>query len=214
MLASAPPSHLQSLENILRDRHASREAFEKINAFIVLLEKWNARINLVRYKDTDELWERHILDSARLFPLIPAGSNTLTDFGSGGGFPGIILALLSPMTVHLIESDERKSAFLFEVSALASAPIHIHTARIESLAAWESDVLTARALAPLKTLIPLTAPFIAKTKICLFQKGQNGVEEMLEAQQLLPEASQIEMHIEPLPGMPNSQVIYIRGGRS
>lgn len=206
--------YINSLEKIIKNENASREAFEKIEAFIGLLEKWNPRINLIRYRDHAELWERHILDCARLLFLIPPKTTILTDFGSGGGFPGIILALLKPMTVHLIESDERKCAFLFEASHSITPSVQIHTARIEALAPWESDVLTARALAPLKKLIPLTEGFIQKTKICLFQKGENGVEEMEEAKKMLPMASQLDMRMVSLPEAPHSHIIYIQGGRS
>ena len=214
MTQNPHPRYLQLLENTLPDLNASREAYERINTFIALLEKWNQRINLIRYANTDELWERHILDCARLLAYMPPETQVLTDFGSGGGFPGVILALLHPMTTHLIESDERKCAFLFEAADIISGKTHIHNARIETLIPWESDVLTARALAPLKKLIPLTQGFIAKSKICLFQKGENGVEEVAEAKRILGENTDMDIRIMPLPGTPHSHIISIKGGKS
>ncbi len=159
----------------------SRETIAKINLFVDLLEKWNKKINLIRYNNHDELWERHILDCANLTHFIPKDTKVLTDFGSGGGFPGIIISIMMDIEVHLIESDERKSIFLKEASKFAKNKVYVHTQRIESIDAWESDVLTARAVAPMVKLIPLTKRFIDKSKICLYQKGKNSVEEIKEA---------------------------------
>jgi 16S rRNA (guanine527-N7)-methyltransferase len=207
----ADDSHFFSkLQKTLPDQNVSRETFSKLEQFIALLEKWNKKINLIRYYSTEELWERHILDCVQLLHLIPNDAKTLIDFGSGAGFPGIIISLFRPMEISLIESDERKCAFLYEASSLSLGQIHIHNSRIESLTPWESDVLTARALASLSNLIPLTNGFIKKTKICLFQKGQNSVEELDEAQKKWD----LEAQIVNILGSPHSNIISIKGGRT
>ncbi len=161
--------------------NVSRETFQNLEHFIALLSKWNKAINLVSYRTEDELWQRHILNSAELINYIPKDSKILTDLGSGGGFPGIIIAILLDIEVHLVESDVRKSVFLTEAAIFAKNKVFVHNARIEEVTPWESDVLTARALAPLADLITMSQHFIKKNKICLFQKGKNSVEEIKEA---------------------------------
>lgn len=164
---------LNKIENV------SRETFSRLEAFIELLTQWNPRINLVSKNSVAEVWQRHVLDSAQLLRYIPQDSKILSDFGSGGGFPGVVLAFLRPWReVHLIESDARKCAFLTQATALCPGNIHIHTQRIETLSPWESDIITARALAPVDKLFELLSCFIQKSKISLFLKGQNVVEEL------------------------------------
>ncbi len=104
-------SQINSMQNV------SRETFLKLEQFINLLLKWNKAINLISksHDMPEDIWNRHILDSAQLAQYIPQDAKTITDFGSGGGFPGLILAILADWQVHLIESDGRKCAFLAEV---------------------------------------------------------------------------------------------------
>ena len=150
--------------------------------YVRLLEKWNPGINLVSPKTVPEVWERHILDSAQLWPLIPDAAKTITDLGSGGGFPGLVLAILGAerdgFHVNLVESDQRKCAFLREVSRETSARATVHTARIEEIDPLLSDVVTARALAPLHRLLPLAAPFVREGGIALFLKGKSARDEL------------------------------------
>jgi 16S rRNA (guanine527-N7)-methyltransferase len=163
--------------------NVSRETFCLLENFVNLLLKWNKSINLVSkaHSTPGDVWKRHILDSIQLASYIPQEAKVITDFGSGGGFPGIILALMGNWEVHLIESDQRKCAFLIEASRVLSRKIYIHNDRIERLEAWESDVLTARALAPLDKLLELTNKFYKTNQLCLFLKGQNMVEEIDKA---------------------------------
>jgi 16S rRNA (guanine527-N7)-methyltransferase len=187
------------------EQNVSRETFLKLEQFINLLLKWNKSINLVskNHGTPEDIWNRHILDSAQLAQYIPANTKTITDFGSGGGFPGIVLAILSDWTLHLIESDGRKCAFLTEAkTALGLNNVIIHNDRIESLKVWESDVITARALAPLDKLLELTHNFYQKTQLCIFLKGQNVVEEISNAStswdityEIYPSKSNIEGRI-------------------
>jgi 16S rRNA (guanine527-N7)-methyltransferase len=161
----------------------SRETFARLEAFVALLLKWNKAINLVSKSQTspEDVWQRHIIDSIQLASYIPKNTRTITDFGSGAGFPGLILAILDKWQVHLIESDQRKCAFLMEATRELPNKVFIHNERIENLEAWDSDILTARALAPLDKLLDLTNNFHKINNICLFLKGQNVVEEIEQA---------------------------------
>src|SRR3954469_13124540 len=94
----------------------SRETRERLDIYADLLRKWQRSINLVGPRTVGDLWNRHFLDSAQLLPLMPPGVSVLVDFGSGAGFPGLVLAILGVKQVHLIESDQRKATFLREVA--------------------------------------------------------------------------------------------------
>ena len=129
----------------------------------------------------NSIWERHITDSAQLFPLLQSHESVITDFGSGAGFPGIILSILGAKEVHLVESDQRKCAFLTEASRLSHCKIVIHNQRIETISPWKSAVITARALAPLPQLLEWILPFYENTTQILFLKGRNSQGELAEA---------------------------------
>ena len=107
-----------------------------------------------------------------------AGVPCLVDLGSGAGFPGMVLAIMGVATVHLIESDQRKCAFLREVARATETPVTLHAARIESLTPFPADVITARALAPLPRLVTYAEPFLTPRTRCLFLKGKNVESEL------------------------------------
>lgn len=150
----------------------------RLERYAALLEKWQPRINLVGPKTLPEVWWRHFYDSAQLLALLPEGTRTLVDLGSGAGFPGLVLAILGIPEVHLIESDQRKAAFLREVSRETSAPATIHAVRVEAVAPFQADAVTARALAPLAKLLPMAERFCGPKTLCLFPKGQDVDEEL------------------------------------
>jgi 16S rRNA (guanine527-N7)-methyltransferase len=160
----------------------SRETLARLEAYVGLLAQWSARINLVGRDTLADPWRRHILDSAQLLPLLPAGAASLLDLGSGAGLPGLILAILGIAGVHLVEADSRKCAFLREAARVTGAAVTIHNARIEAIRPFPVDVVTARALAPLDRLIALAAPFLAPGSLCLFLKGARAEDELTEAQ--------------------------------
>ena len=159
----------------------SRETADKLRAYAELLKKWQARINLVGPATIPDLWRRHFLDSAQLFPLLPSGP--VLDLGSGAGFPGLVLAILRGQgdPVHLAESDGRKGAFLREAIRVTGAPAIVHTSRIEAIEPFEIRALTARALAPVATLLTLAEPFLTHAPKCLFLKGEKLEDELTEA---------------------------------
>jgi 16S rRNA (guanine527-N7)-methyltransferase len=165
----------------------SRETLGRIDAFVELLLRWQRAVHLVAPADLGKLWTRHIADSLQLIELAPSAKQW-ADLGSGGGFPGLVIALAFGARengfVHLVESDQRKAAFLREAIRLTHAPAKVYAERVESVAkrlAAEVDVVTARALAPLPRLLALAAPFFAQGIPALFLKGQDVDNELTES---------------------------------
>lgn len=160
----------------------SRETADKLRLYAELLKKWQVKINLVGPATVPDLWRRHFLDSAQLFPHLPTGP--VLDLGSGAGFPGLVLAILRGEggdPVHLAESDGRKGAFLREAARLTGAPAVVHTSRIEALNPFQIKAITARALAPVATLLTLAESFLTHSPKCLFLKGEKLEDELTEA---------------------------------
>jgi 16S rRNA (guanine527-N7)-methyltransferase len=172
----------------LRLTPVSREIEERLQAFAALFRMWQRRMNLVAPSTLPHLWTRHIADSLQLLPLAPE-ARTWVDLGSGGGFPGLVIACAlagRPGTeVHLVESNQRKAAFLREAARVTGAPVQVHAARIQDFAkAWtgrRAEVVTARALAPLANLIDLAVPLLKGGAQGLFLKGQDVEAELTEA---------------------------------
>ena len=164
----------------------SRETFERLKAFEALFAKWAARINLAAPSTLSEFWERHILDSAQLLRLAPEARRWL-DLGSGGGFPGIVLAIMlrerPDAAIELVESNQKKVAFLRNAIAQSGAPGKAHAQRIEQFAqaARPVDVVTARALAPLDALLGLARPWLETGARGLFHKGREYRREVEES---------------------------------
>ncbi len=136
-------------EGFARVFDVSRETLERLDAYVGLLAAWNRRINLVGASTLGDPWRRHILDSAQLLPHVPRQARVLVDLGSGAGLPGLILSILGVPEVHLVESDQRKAAFLFEAARITGAACKIHPVRAEKMPRLAADVVTARALARL-----------------------------------------------------------------
>jgi 16S rRNA (guanine527-N7)-methyltransferase len=158
----------------------SRETLERLSLYAELLVRWQKRINLVAPATIPQLWHRHMFDSAQLLPLIPTSTKALVDFGSGAGFPGLVIALcLQPaVQVDLYESDQRKAVFLQEVIRQTGAPARVISQRIEMAPAQNADVIMARALAPLPKLFALTERFWHPGLIGLFLKGKEVESEI------------------------------------
>lgn len=164
----------------------SRETLAALTRYAELLTKWQAKINLVSGDSLADLWSRHMLDSAQLYPLLPPNTRVLVDLGSGAGFPGLVLAVLGVAEVHLIESDARKCAFLIEAARLAALapgknPV-IHRARIEAVPGFAADAVTARACAPLDRLLAYAERFLGPQSVCLFPKGAQVEDELTAAE--------------------------------
>lgn len=158
----------------------SRETAHRLAAYLDLLKRWQARINLVSEASLGDAWRRHFLDSAQLWPLIDRQGGRLYDIGSGAGFPGLVLAIMGMSDVHLIESDQRKAAFLREAARITGAKVEIRISRAEKLSPKDGDFVTARGCAALPELLDLAMPLLKPSGICFFLKGR-GVEAELTA---------------------------------
>lgn len=165
----------------------SRETREKLRHYQRLLEKWQGALNLVSRASLADSWQRHFVDSMQLSGYIPKDAKTLFDFGSGAGFPGMVLAILNPeMEVSLVESDHRKCTFLSTVSRETQTPVTIINQRIEALETKSvPDIITARALAPLSDLCGYALPWAEKNPLLylLFLKGEKAKQEITDAKE-------------------------------
>ncbi|WP_419760257.1 16S rRNA (guanine(527)-N(7))-methyltransferase RsmG [Acidisoma sp.] len=154
---------------------------DQLLAFSHLLLRWNPAIKLVSTKDLAHLWSRHINDALQLAPLMPPDVDHAVDLGSGGGFPGLVLALATGVHFDLVESDTRKAAFLQEAVTLTKANATVHATRIENVGLKPRMILSARALAPLSRLLELSYPLLEEAGISLFPKGERAEAEIAEA---------------------------------
>ena len=170
-----------SAESFAAAENVSRETFLRLEAYVALLTKWQSAINLVGRDTLDDVWRRHIQDSAQLAGLIPDNAKTLTDLGSGAGFPGLVLAILRDLDVTLIESSGKKASFLREAARLTGSKATVLSQRIEAVPPVVSDVVSARALAPLDLLLGYAARFTGPDTVCLFPKGAKAEAELTEA---------------------------------
>lgn len=164
----------------------SRETTARLIAFEELFRKWSTAINLASPSTLADLWNRHILDSAQIFPLAPDAKRWL-DLGSGGGFPGIVTACFLKekpgASIDLVESAGKKAAFLRTAAGHVGVPARVHSERIEAM--WDKietpDVVTARALASLNVLFELAEPWLTNGSKALFQKGRDYQREIDES---------------------------------
>jgi 16S rRNA (guanine527-N7)-methyltransferase len=171
----------------------SCETVERVERFAALLLRWNRTINLISIGDESALWERHIVDSLQLLPLMRPFPCRAIDLGSGAGFPGLVLALATGVHFDLIEADRRKAAFLREAGRLLQAPIRVHAVRIEAAEIPPAPLVTARALGPLLRILPLAYPLLAPSGQCLFLKGVAAESELTQS------AAQWHMQVERVP---------------
>jgi 16S rRNA (guanine527-N7)-methyltransferase len=191
----------------------SRETENRLDRFVETLLLWQSKLNLVAPSTLPELWTRHIADSLQLLPLAPKAL-TWVDFGSGGGFPGLVIACAladSPgVKVHLIESNGKKAAFLREAVRAAGAPAVVHQERVEDFGescAEPVQVVTARALAPLKTLCDQAFPLVARGAVAVFPKGQDVDAELTDAAKYW----RVEAAKVPSKTSPEGSIVVIHG---
>lgn len=168
----------------------SRETLDRLDAYAALLVQWQKAVNLVAPSTMRDVWHRHFADSAQLLALAPPQPPAWVDLGSGAGFPGLVIAILlaerpTPPRVTLIESDQRKAAFLREVARHTGVAVDILVTRIENAATRfklpPGGVVSARALASLTELLRLGAPFLSGGSVGLFLKGREAEAEVEEA---------------------------------
>ncbi len=175
------------MNDILAKYNVSRETIEKLKKYESLVKEWNMKFNLIAKSSVDDLWNRHIIDSAQLYSFIRSSDKRLYDFGSGAGFPGIVLAILAgelcpELSVSLIESIGKKVNFLNTVKNQLGLNINIFNERIENLKLGKADVISSRALASLDKLFAYSLPFCSSKTQLVFPKGIKWSEEVVEAQ--------------------------------
>ena len=168
----------------------SEQQLEAIDKFDALFVDWTKRLNLVAKSTIEDRWFRHYYDSSQMLSLLPSDAKVIMDFGSGGGFPGLFLAILSkydPARPHqefyLVESIAKKCAFLREVkNQLGLDNLTVLNERIERVSKpKKADVITARALADLSKLLHYAFPFLKNSSSCLFMKGEKADLEISAA---------------------------------
>lgn len=168
------------------DRSVSRETILRLEAYEELIRRWTPRINLVSSGTLDDLWSRHFADSAQLLDLAPKWASHWADLGSGGGFPGLVIAILAAearpeLETTLVESDQRKAAFLTTAARALGLSVEVLPERIESLPPIGADVLSARALGPLDTLLRHAQRHLAADGVALLPKGARVDAELAHA---------------------------------
>ena len=191
----------------------SRETEKRLDRFVDVLLLWQSKLNLIAPSTLRELWTRHIADSLQLLPLAP-DARTWVDFGTGGGFPGAVIACALAdkpgAKVHLVESNGKKVAFLREAVRATGAPAIVHLERAEKFGescAEPVHVVTARALAPLKTLCDQAFPLMSRGAIALFPKGQDVDAELTDAAKYW----RLEATKVPSKTNPEGSIVVIRG---
>ena len=190
----------------------SRETLDRLEQYEALVRKWNPAINLVSPRSLTELRSRHIADSAQLCALGPRDRGIWADLGSGGGFPGLVVAILarelSPdLHTVLVESDRRKAAFLMTAARELDLSTRVLAERIEKLDPFGATVLSARALAPLAVLLGFAERHLAPEGICVFPKGETWRDELDEARKVW--SFDLETHPSATDGA--AQILILRG---
>ena len=178
-------------KNLFFDKHnVSRETMNCLENYVDLLIKWNQSINLISKHTINQIWDRHVLDSAQLVRFIDKDVRKWVDLGSGAGFPGLIVASIvkdsiPKLCVSLVESDQRKCVFLRQAADLLKVNVEIFAGRVQDCSFKNADIISARALAPIKKLLPY---FIQIGKIkgakALFLKGKNINRELQDVEDL------------------------------
>jgi 16S rRNA (guanine527-N7)-methyltransferase len=210
--APAKPDLTADRAKAMRLTPVSRETLRRLDRFVGTLLTWRAKTNLIAASTIPHLWTRHIADSLQLLDLAPE-ARTWVDLGSGAGFPGLVIACALAETpgakVHLVESNAKKAAFLREAARLTGAPAVVHAERIETFVAafaGPADVVTARALAPLKMLLDQSVSLLTTGALGLFPKGQDVDAELTEATKYWT----INVNLAPSRTDSNGRIVVVR----
>lgn len=199
-----------SLGNL--ELNVSRETLERLDLYESLLKKWNKSINLVSSSTISEARNRHFVDSAQIYNIAPKDWQIWCDMGSGGGFPGMVVAILAAelkpaVSVFLLESDQRKATFLRTVAREAGIKVQVISDRIEKIDPISADVVSARALASLENLLGFSERHLKKGGLALFPKGATWQQELEEAQRTWSFTHEVHKSVVEL----NSVILSIGG---
>jgi 16S rRNA (guanine527-N7)-methyltransferase len=180
------PAMTEDTESLPSWLSVSRETHSKLREHLNLVRKWTSAVNLVSPSSIGSGWQRHVLDSAQVWLAARVKHGVWVDIGSGAGFPGLVAAIIAEelapeVSFVMVESDRRKATFLREAARLLSLPVSVHAERIEALGDLSASVLSARALAPLNSLVSVAHKMLAPKGIGVFPKGQSFEEEMVSA---------------------------------
>lgn len=161
--------------------NVSHETFKKLEVFVDLLHKWNKVHNLFASGEEDILWERHVLDSAQLKSFV-FDKNVIVDIGSGGGFPGVVLAIITNAKLVLTERNKKKAVFLSEVKRILGLNLIVQNVSVEETEFDKVDIITARGVAKISVLLRYIEPHLKQNPRVLLLKGKEWFEETEEAQ--------------------------------
>lgn len=190
----------------------SRETIERLEIYLELLKKWNPAINLVSKASIDDAWERHFVDSVQIYQHAPDRWLNWADFGSGGGFPGAVVAILAKElnpagNITLVESDQRKAAFLRSVFREAGVAGKVVAGRVEAIPPLNADVISARALADLSKLFEFSIPHSHEESVLLLSKGSTWQKEVSLAEESWSFRSEAHKSVTD----PNAIILKIEG---
>ena len=174
-------------EDFAKSFDVSRETMERFETYEALVKKWNPRINLVSKSTLGGMWQRHFVDSAQLWEHIPKNASVWLDFGSGAGFPGLVNAVIArekmpDLKFVLVESDQRKCAFLINAAREMDLKVAVVPSRIEATPSQHADIISARAVASLEDLLAFSSLHAHKSTVLLLPKGNSYESELTAAQ--------------------------------
>ena len=174
------------MKNFMEKYSVSCETMELLTVYHDLLVEWQSKFNLVSNSSLQYAWNRHFEDSVQLYEYIPKNAVSLIDFGSGAGFPAMVLAIIAKdktpyLNFTLVESVKKKTLYLNEVALKTGVSVNIINDRIENIKKQKYDVITSRAMTSLNDLLKYAYPFCHKQTVCIFPKGKNYSSELAEA---------------------------------
>ena len=186
----------------------SRETFDRLATYVELVRRWNPKINLVSKGSLQDIWTRHILDSVQVYRCADQ-FDSWVDLGSGGGFPGMVCAIMAIQEAPnaqftLVESDQRKSAFLRNVARECGANCSVVSRRIEAVDPLNADILSARALADLRLLLSFCDRHLSPSGVALLPKGASWKKELNEARE------EWKFDSEPITSLTEPQAVILR----
>ncbi len=194
-----------ALEQIRKFYNVTQEQEKALEDFVSLLLEQNDKFNFIGKSTVENVWERHILDSAQLLKFIENKNLKFADFGTGAGFPGMVLSILGLREIHLVEKAFRKTEFLRQSKSFSQNRVFVNQSRLEELSNIEFDCIVSRALAPLDKLLGYSQKFLKKDGYCLFLKGKNLPQEIA----LAKKSFQFEYELHPSLTSDESNIIKL-----